>query len=161
MWPKPSELTKFYGDPSGQNGLPNTGWVKDNIILLGTPWRLITAWDGKKVLGVSVHHKCAPSLMRVFAKIWLAAKQNQKTIEDWGMHLFGGGFNYRLVRGGATLSTHAYGCAVDFDPARNGMGDSTPNFATVPAVLTAFADEGWTWGGSWARPDGMHWQAAK
>lgn len=160
-WPKSNDLVKFYGDPSGLNGLANQDWVKDNIISLETPWRLVTAWDGKLVRGVSVHQKCAPSLSRVFKAIWLAAKQDQKTIDYWGMNLFGGGFNYRLVRGGSSLSMHAYGCAVDFDPARNGMGDTTPNFANVPAVLKAFADEGWIWGGDWGRPDGMHWQAAR
>ena len=160
-WPKPGEIIAFYGNPSGPNASASSQWIKDNIVLVKSPWRLVTSWDGMQVKGVSVHQKCGLSLRRVFDRIWLDAKQNQKTIEAWGMHLFGGGFNYRVVRGGSSLSMHAYGCAVDFDPARNGLGDSTPNFANVPEVLKAFADEGWTWGGSWARPDGMHWQAAK
>jgi D-alanyl-D-alanine carboxypeptidase len=55
---------------------------------------------------------------------------------------------------------HSWGCAIDFDSARNSFGDTTPNFALIPQVLDAFASEDWTWGGEWRKPDGMHWQAA-
>ncbi|HLC17357.1 MAG TPA: M15 family metallopeptidase [Thermodesulfovibrionia bacterium] len=27
--------------------------------------------------------------------------------------------------------------------------------------MDAFEKEGWTWGGNWKKPDGMHWQAAR
>ncbi|MGY3916723.1 M15 family metallopeptidase [Aeromonas australiensis] len=64
------------------------------------------------------------------------------------------------MRGGTRLSMHSWGCAVDFDSSRNSFGDSTPNFQNIPAVLTAFESQGWTWGGKWKKPDGMHWQAA-
>lgn len=76
------------------------------------------------------------------------------------MHLYGGGYNFRLMRRSTRLSLHSWGCAVDFDPARNGFGDTTPHFEHFPAVLNAFANQGWTWGGKWSKPDGMHWQAA-
>jgi hypothetical protein len=76
------------------------------------------------------------------------------------MHLFGGAYNFRVMRGGSSLSMHAYGCAVDFDPARNGFGSRNPYLAKCPAVLEAFKREGWTWGGTWKKPDGMHFQAA-
>jgi hypothetical protein len=65
---------------------------------------------------------------------------------------------------------HAYGCAIDFDAPRNGLGDKTPNFANIPEVLSAFKSEGAIWGGDWngngdtqdeRRCDGMHWQFAR
>lgn len=101
-----------------------------------------------------------PSLSSVLGAIWDAAGRNQAKINEWGMNLDGGGYNFRLMRGSTRLSMHSWGCAVDFDPARNGFGDSTPNFENYPAVLSAFAAECWTWGGQWTRADGMHWQAA-
>jgi hypothetical protein len=55
---------------------------------------------------------------------------------------------------------HSWGCAIDFDSARNGFGDTTPNFALIPAVTDAFLAESWVWGGKWHKPDGMHFQAA-
>jgi D-alanyl-D-alanine carboxypeptidase len=96
----------------------------------------------------------------VLAAVWAAADQREAKIREWGMHLYAGAYNFRPMRGATNLSMHAWGCAVDFDSARNGFGDRTPNFANLPAVLNAFASEGWTWGGQWAKPDGMHWQAA-
>jgi hypothetical protein len=130
-------------------------------VFVDIPWRAITAWDGKPVRRVKVHRQCAQSLQRVFSAIWAAANGDQSIIEKWGMHLYGGAYNYRPSRGSSRLSAHAYGAAIDFDPARNGMGDTTPNFASIPWVLTAFRDEGWAWGGRWSNPDGMHWEAVR
>jgi D-alanyl-D-alanine carboxypeptidase len=159
-FPKQRDVIAFYGNPRGINGNPSPKWMSENLVLVSTPWRLVTSWDGQNVRTFRIHKKCAESLTRVFADIWQAAGENQATIDHWGMNLFGGGFIYRLMRGSNTLSMHSYGCAVDFDPARNSFGDSTPHFANCPAVLKAFAKEGGTWGGRWAKADGMHWQAA-
>lgn len=160
-FPKQSNVTAFYGDPRGKNGQPSSQWEKANLVTVPVPWRMVLAWDTTAVArGIRIHKKCAESLARVINAVWLASGKNQATIEKWGMHLLGGGYNFRLMRGSNQLSMHSWGCAVDFDPERNGLGDSTPNFANIPQVLKAFADEGWTWGGRWARPDGMHWQAA-
>lgn len=160
QWPHQSEVDSFYGNPRGVNGDEDAAWVKKNIIRVPAPWQLVTAWDFQPVSGIRVHRKCAESLAKVLQQIWTSAGQRQQKIQEWGMHLYAGGFNYRPMRNGTKLSMHSWGCAVDFDSARNGLGDSTPNFATLPQVLEAFASEGWTWGGRWNKPDGMHWQAA-
>jgi len=161
MFPAQSNVDDFYGNPRGRNGQPSSRWERDSLVLCATPWKTVLAWDKTtRVSGIRMHRKCVASLARVFAAIWVASGKNQSTIEKWGMHLLGGGYNFRLMRGSNQLSMHSWGCAVDFDPERNGLGDSTPNFANVPQVLKAFNDEGWTWGGKWSRPDGMHWQAA-
>lgn len=159
-WPHQSEVDKFYGDPRGPDGEENSRWVKANIVKLTPPWQLVTSWDHSPVSGVRIHKKCGDSLMRVFDKIWSAAAQDQRRINEWGMNLYAGAFNYRLMRGSTRLSMHSWGCAIDFDSARNSFGDTSPNFLHVPAVLDAFASEEWTWGGGWSKPDGMHWQAA-
>lgn len=159
-WPHQSKVDAFYGNPRGMNGQANGSWEAANVVKVKTPWKLVTAWDGATVGAVRVHKKCADSLGRVFAKIWASSGQSQQKINEWGMNLYGGGFNYRMMRGSSRLSMHSWGCAIDFDPARNGYGDSTPNFANYPEVLNAFANEGWTWGGGWTKADGMHWQAA-
>lgn len=158
-WPKQSECDAFYGDPRGTNGQPSPKWMRANLIQLPVPFKMTYA--GKAVSTILIHRKCADSLKRVLEDIWRQAGQRQAVVDSWGMSVYGGAFNYRLMRGGSKLSMHAYGCAVDFDPARNGLGDSTPYFRNVPQVLNAFAIEGWTWGGNWSRPDGMHFQAAR
>lgn len=159
-WPHQSEADAFYGDPRGKNGEASTQWIDANIVRVTPPWQLVTAWDFRLVRGIRVHRKCRASLIRVLDNIWDAAAQSQQRIDEWGMQLYAGAFNFRTMRGGTRLSMHSWGCAVDFDSARNAFGDTTPNFADIPQVLSAFAGEGWTWGGTWRKPDGMHWQAA-
>jgi len=159
-WPNQSQLAAYYGDPRGMDGEPSARWEAENLVRISTPWRLVTAWDGQRVSSIRVHRLVAPSLERVFADIWEAAGKRQGVIDVWGMNLFAGAYQFRPTRGAASLSTHAYGAAVDFDSERNGLGNSAPNFANIPQVLRAFEREGWVWGGRWRRPDGMHWQAA-
>jgi hypothetical protein len=159
-WPHQSKVDEFYGNPRGRDGGASPSWESANIVKVRPPWQLVTAWDGAAVSGVRVHRLCSESLSRVFDTIWGAAGNDRRKIAEWGMHLYGGGYNFRLMRGSTRLSMHSWGCAVDFDPTRNGFGDSTPNFANYPQVVEAFATEGWTWGARWSKPDGMHWQAA-
>jgi hypothetical protein len=117
-----------------------------------------------------VNKNCANSLTKVLGSIWIESGKRQSIIHDWGMDLFGGAYNYRLMRGSSKLSTHAWGCAVDFDPARNGLGDYTPILLPSHPVAVIFKSEGWVHGADWngnlkvmdeRRPDAMHFQAAE
>ena len=76
-----------------------------------------------------------------------------------GPQLYGGGNNFRLMHSGSWLSMHNWGCAVDFAPANNVLGDDTPHFANTHEVLDAFAGEAWVSVGGWRKKDGLHWQA--
>lgn len=159
-WPAQRDADSFYGNPRGSNGHVNQHWYQENIVSVPTPWNLFYA--GKPIKPrVLIHKKAAESLGRVFADIWNRAAKSQAQIDAWGLSDFSGSFNYRMKRGGSTLSMHSYGAAVDFDADRNGFGDRTPHFAGAKPVLEAFAAEGWVWGGTWSKPDGMHWQAAR
>ena len=158
-WPNQAGRDAFYGNPRGKDPTkPSAAWEKANLVRITPPFKM--TYDGKPVSSLRIHRLCAASLMRVFEAIWVAADRKQEVIDQWGVSIFGGTYNYRLTRGGNTLSSHSWACAIDLDPANNGFGDPTPKFANHPAVLKAFADEGWTWGGRWSKPDGMHWQAA-
>lgn len=160
LWPTQSEVDIFYGNPRGKDGIASKKWESENIIAFPVPWKLVTAWDFAKVSKIRMHKKCADSLLIVLNKIWEAAGQNQAKIDEWGMNLYAGGYNFRQMRGSTKLSMHSWGCAIDFDSDRNSFGDPKPNFGTIPIILEAFASEGWIWGGVWDTPDGMHWQAA-
>lgn len=155
-WPLQRDCAKFYGNPATANGNASAKWEKENLILIPCPWEL--RYDGKPVKGIRIHRKCADSLSRVLARIWERCGKSQAEIDRIGMSVYGGSYNFRKVRGGASLSMHAYGCAVDFDPARNGLGNKNP--AMDRRVIEEFEREGWEWGGHWSRPDGMHFQAA-
>ena len=159
-WPDQNDVDTFYGDPRAKDGGPSMLWVADNLVYVKAPWPLVTSWDGRPVRAIRIHRECAKSLEAVLDAVWTASGKDEKVIEEWGMHLYGGGYEFRPMKGGDRLSMHSWGCAVDFDPARNGLGDPTPRFAGCPDVLAAFAAERWVWGGEWKKPDGMHWQAA-
>jgi hypothetical protein len=160
-WPHQNQVDDFYGNPRGKDGEVSPNWVTQNIVKIPAPWKLITAWDSQPVSGIRIHKKCSESLTIVLAEIWQASGENEKKIKEWGMHLYAGGFNFRLMKGKTRLSMHSWGCAVDFDSARNGYGDNTPNFKDIPEVVAAFEREQWAWGGRWHNTvDGMHFQAA-
>jgi hypothetical protein len=169
IWPKQSECDQFYGNPRGRNGLANATWEAANLEFVAVPWKMVAAWgSGTKITRMKVHKKCAASLYRVLQAIWISALKASKDkagaqalIESWGLHLYGGGYNFRPKRGRSVLSMHAYGCAIDLDPDRNDMGDRAPHLANCPEVVKAFTDEGWAWGGDWENPDAMHFQAAR
>lgn len=159
-WPHQSDADAFYGNPRGKNGEVNPQWESAHIVHIKPPWKLVTAWDFMPVNRIRIHKNCSESLQRILLKIWKSSGEDQLKINEWGMNLYAGGFSFRLMRGSSRLSMHSWGCAIDFDPARNAFGDHTPNFASIPAVIEAFSSEKWTWGGNWRKPDGMHWQAA-
>jgi hypothetical protein len=158
MWPLQSEMRAFYGDPG--RTAANAKWEAANLVTVPLPWVAVASWDNQlKITKLRVHKLVAPSLSRVLEAIWSACGRSQSEIDKIGMNQVGGGYNFRPSRSGTMLSTHAYGAAVDFDPARNGMGDKTP--AMDSRVIAAFEKEGWVWGGRWLSPDGMHFQAAR
>lgn len=78
-------------------------------------------------------------------------------------------FNCRAVTGGGGFSEHSNGTALDVNPVQNPylsgslvlpeQGRDYLNRISAPGVIlagdvvvTAFADRGWTWGGTWSGP---------
>ena len=71
--------------------------------------------------------------------------------------LNGGCFVPRLIRGpsGGFLSRHSFGIAIDVNPSTNPFG-GTP---TIDQRLVEIVKKyGFSWGGTWTRPDGMHFE---
>lgn len=168
-WPTQRNCDSFYGNPRGKNGESSKAWEAENLVYVkDLPFKM--SMGDIPITRIRVHRKIADSLTRVLNTTWQRAGRDQAKIDEWGMSVFSGAYNFRLMRGGTNLSMHAYGVAVDFDAPRNGLGDRTPNFANIPEVRTAFEAEGAIWGGDWngngdtldeRRCDGMHWQWAR
>ena len=160
-WPAQSLCDAFYGNPRGKNGSYSQVWALANLTYIKPPFAMKIAWAPyTPITKIRIHKKCAASLERVLNDIWQRAGRDQNKINEWGVNLFGGSFNYRLMRGGSALSMHSWGCAIDLDPARNGLGDFTPYLTSDHPVSQAFKKEGWVHGADWRRPDAMHFQAA-
>lgn len=160
-WPLQSECDEFYGNPRGANGEASSTWEAANLVLARTPpgWQLVTDWTPvEKVKGIRVHRKVKDSLEAILLEIWEMCNRDYEQVKAIGMHEFGGGYNFRKMRGGNQLSMHSWGCAVDFWPSENAMHDPTP--AMDPRVIAIFEKYGWEWGGHWGNKDSMHFQAA-
>ena len=68
-----------------------------------------------------------------------------------------GCFNIRTKRGGTSPSLHSWGLAIDINAAWNRMGQPSTQ---DPRLVACFTASGFDWGGTWARPDAMHFQLA-
>lgn len=69
-----------------------------------------------------------------------------------------GCYQVRKKKGATSLSLHSWGCAVDMNQAWNQFGSH--NISLTPGFVKCFTDAGLEWGGTWTKPDGMHFQLA-
>jgi hypothetical protein len=161
-WPHQRDLSAFYGDPDrNDDGSADPAWEAANLVHIPAPWAMVAAWNTKlRINRIRVHKKCADAFGRVFERIKVQF-QTQENIQRARLHLFGGAYVFRAIRGGARLSTHAYGCAIDLDPEGNPLGQRWKPGMIDERVVKAFKAEGADWGGDWkTRPDCQHFQFA-
>jgi hypothetical protein len=113
---------KKYGTPN------DTGLGYLTKITLPYPMRI--AWDTDTTVTTIMCHKLiADRLTSVFNELMVEYGYNK--IKELGIDLFGGCFNYRRMRNGTAWSMHAWGIAIDLDPARNTLKETnrTARFA--------------------------------
>jgi hypothetical protein len=141
--------------PGNPENIRITGdWESKNIIMVSIP-QLINIKGSDKV---QFHRLAAGQLIKLW-KDWEDA-QFLNLVLSWA-----GSFVPRFIRGSkTTLSNHAFGSAFDINVPFNPLG-------AVPALvgqkgsvreLVQIANEnGFYWGGHFARLDGMHFEIAK
>lgn len=76
-----------------------------------------------------------------------------------------GTFNYRYIQGTGRLSPHSFGIAIDLNKSNSDYWkwakkeDATKRIASYPKELVkAFEDNGFVWGGKWAKFDILHFE---
>ena len=151
-WPKENSasLTRFYGG------------VGKNQVRIDVPYRMVLAWDKDHIVRqIMCHKKVSESLYKILETV--SKEYSEAEIKKHGFDLFGGCLNVRRIRGGTRWSTHAWGIAVDFDPARNRLrwGPDKAYFAR-PECETwreIWKNEGWYSLGLEKGYDYMHFQA--
>lgn len=110
------QLNERYGTPN------ETG--QGYIVRIDLPFPLRLAWDkNKTVTKISVHKLIADKMKAVFDD--LLAHYGLAKIQELGIDLFGGTFVYRKMRGGSELSRHSWGVAIDLDPERNQLKETS------------------------------------
>jgi hypothetical protein len=112
-------------------------------------------WDVPGFLEVGVIPKkiyCNKDLIQPLAKALqaLISTGYVKELKTWD-----GCFNIRKKRGGSTMSLHSWGIAIDVNAAWNCFGCS-PKLSA--GFVKCFTDNGFDWGGTWTKKDGMHFQ---
>ena len=82
------------------------------------------AWDkSTKVTTIRCHKLVADNFSSVFNEI--LEVYGLAKIQELGIDLFGGCFNFRSMRGGSDYSRHSWGIAIDLDPERNQLKETS------------------------------------
>ncbi len=144
-------IRALYGDPRPyirDDGTVSPIW-EARMTTLEMPTPLPLGWNRKAfATRVRVNVAVVDEVKVVFAELEFGGL--------WGLlRTYDGGYTFRLQRGGSKLSSHSYGAALDFDAPWNRLGRRP---LMHPAIVSVFERNGWTWGGRWKRPDGMHFQ---
>jgi D-alanyl-D-alanine carboxypeptidase len=140
-------------------GVPSKNPTYLTTLQLPYPMRL--AWDvSTKVNKIQCHKLVHDQLKAIFEEI-LQVYGYEKIVE-LGIDLFGGCFNFRVMRGGTELSRHSWGIAIDLDPERNQLKETsaTARFARpeYKPMIDIFYKHGFVGLGREENRDWMHFQ---
>lgn len=140
-------------------GKPNEKGTYLKTITLPYPMRI--AWDtDTKVSKMRCHKDVADNFLSVFND--LLDHYGYEKIVELGIDLYGGCFNFRKMRGGNSWSTHSWGIAIDLDPARNTLKETskTARFARpeYKDMIDIFYKHGFISLGREKNFDWMHFQ---
>jgi len=147
------QATKKYGTPS------ITG--AEYLVTLELPYPMRLAWDlDTKVSKMRVHKMVKDNFKGVFDD--LLAHYGYEKLVELGIDLFGGCFAYRKMRGGSSWSKHSWGIAIDLDPVRNQLKETsrTARFARpeYKPMIDIFYKHGFIGLGPEKNFDWMHWE---
>lgn len=81
-------------------------------------------YEGKAVRSIRVHQLIASHVQAALAEV--LAHYGSEEIRRLGLDQYGGCYNCRPTRSGATLSMHAWGIALDFAPTSNAYALKSP-----------------------------------
>lgn len=134
-----AQALKKYGEPSASN---------PSLVMWDVPAELEIGLIPKKIY-------CNKDLVEPLKKAFRALIDTGyvSEIKTWD-----GCFNIRKKRGLSSMSLHSWAIAVDINAFENGLRQ-TPKLSS--GFVKCFTDNGFEWGGTWQRKDGMHFQLSK
>jgi hypothetical protein len=159
--PNENQLSAFYGPPG-----KSATWQKANLTRFNFPVNDIRLYTrtgahlsdttGDNLDDHRCHVKVAASLEAALKGVFETLGKTEFYRQGW--HLYSGCWNYRYKRGGSSLSTHAWGIAVDINSEENPFLQKTTTFSD--AAIDVMERHGWLSGGrAWGK-DWMHFQRA-
>jgi peptidoglycan hydrolase-like protein with peptidoglycan-binding domain len=135
------------------------GWERDNITRVAIPQLKGIPVFGKPGSGQIPFHTKAAAQLQAMWGAWQAAGLLERVLT------YEGSYNPRLIRGGTSLSNHAYGTAFDINYNWNRLGQlptAAGKHGSVRELVPIANEYGFFWGGHFkARPDGMHFEVAR
>lgn len=110
-----AQATAKYGKPNQAGSY---------LVSIKLPFPMRLAWDKNTIVKTMRCHKLvADQLTAIFTEILQV--YGLAKIQELGIDLFGGCFNFRQMRGGSDWSRHSWGIAVDLDPERNQLKETS------------------------------------
>ena len=148
-----AQIVKKYGKPGDET----------KFVRIDLPYPMIVAWDRKSsITKMTCHYLVAENFKRVFADILKAYGLAQ--IVKLGINLYGGCYNFRQMRGGSDWSRHSWAIAIDLDPERNLLHETskTARFARpeYKTMIDIFYKHGFLSLGREKNYDWMHFEIA-
>ena len=134
-----AQALKKYGEPSASN---------KNLVLWDVPTELEIGVIPKRIY-------CNKDLVIPLSKAFKALIDTGHVGE---LKTWDGCFNIRKKRGLSSMSLHSWGIAIDINAFENGL-NQTPKLSA--GFVKCFTDNGFDWGGTWKRKDGMHFELSK
>jgi hypothetical protein len=153
----------------------------DNLTVITSPFAMRLAWDtSQKITRIQCHILIADKLLAVLTD--LLAHYGYEKIVELGIDLYGGCYNFRPKRGNEKkydaaikaknytlayelLSNHSWATAIDLDPARNKLKETsrTARFARpeYKPMIDIFYKHGFIGLGPEKNYDWMHFEIAK
>lgn len=147
------QATKKYGTPTVTGA--------EYLVTLELPYPMRLAWDlDTKVSKMRVHKMVKDNFKGVFDD--LLSHYGYEKLVELGIDLFGGCFAYRKMRGGSSWSKHSWGIAIDLDPVRNQLKETsaTARFARpeYKPMIDIFYKNGFIGLGPEKNYDWMHFE---
>lgn len=149
------QIRARYGEPN----VTGAGY----LVTIDAPFPMRLAWDTKHVVKrISCHRLVADKLKAALTEILQV--YGLPRIQELGIDLYGGCFNYRPMRGGSEPSRHSWGIAIDLDPSRNQLRETsrTARFARpeYKPMIDIFYKHGFVSLGREKNYDWMHFEIA-
>ena len=131
------QLISKYGKPN----VTGAGY----LVTIKLPYPMRLAWDlDTKITKMSCHKLVADKFIGVFND--LLSHYGYEKIVELGIDLFGGTFNFRKMRGGSEWSRHSWGVAIDLDPARNLLKETSKTARFARPEYKPMIDIFYKWG---------------
>lgn len=145
-----AEMVKYFGEANAKGTY---------LVTIDLPYTMY--YDKQPVNRMRCHKKVAKAFLNVFNDLLLHYGEDK--LNKLGITTYGGCFNYRLMRGSRTLlSKHSWGTAIDLDPNRNTLKETsaTARFARpeYKSMIDIFEKHGFASLGRLRNYDWMHFE---